>query len=420
MKNVYDIRYEKNLTYILPEKAYAETEPLTSEIYERTAVIIYLYYIDTLSVYYDYIDNIPIDIDIYILSSRQDVLTEISEHLNVLGRRNVQYFLKENRGRDVSALLVTGRDIVRRYQYICFLHDKKEHTAEEKHDIDLWIENLWGNQIGSSSYIDEILRLFESRNDLGILAPPEPIGDHCTTWFGYGWYGSYNITKKISDQLELNADIREDKPPITFGTVLWFRTIALQKLFEAEWRYSDFNDEYLGRDDYLSYGLERIFAYVAQDAGYETGIAMTISYAEKQTSYLQYATSTIMHEKDKFFPISEMSKINCYKRNYVKLVEFGKRNKSLYLYGAGRMGRFCFSLLRLEHVLPAGYIVSENKESAILDDIPVFLIDELERIQDIAVVITVDRLDIQEEIVAQLKKRRINNYIRFWNREEKW
>lgn len=416
MKNVYDIRYEKNLIYILTEKENPERTPLLQEIYKRAAIIVYLYYIDSLSVYYGYMDNIPSDIDIYIISSRQEVLDAVRKHIELSDRKNASYILKENRGRDVSALLVAGRNIIEKYQYVCFLHDKKEHLPQEKSDIDLWITNLWGNQIGSSDYIDEILRMFEQKEHLGILAPPEPIGDHCITWFGYGWHESYDITKQIAEQMALHADIRYDKPPITFGTVLWFRTKAIKKLFHIGWKYSDFEDEKLKDANYLSYGLERIFAYVAQDAGYDTATVMTKSYAEKQTGYLQYAITRIMHEKDAFFPISEISKLDIYKKNREKVLAFGKGAKRLYLYGAGQMGCFCLSMLRQEGIFPCGFIVSKGTDTSILCGIPVVLIDQLEEKQDIAVIITVERLDAQQEIVSILKSRKINDYIRFWDR----
>lgn len=415
MENVYDLRYKKNLIYILPERVCTEGEKLSSEIYARAAIIIYLYYMDTLPVYYAYMNNIPEDIDIYVISSREEVLAAVRAYGKRSNRGNISCILKENRGRDVSALLVTGRDIVQKYEYVCFLHDKKEHRPQEKTDIDLWIENLWGNQIGSAAFIDEILRTFERKEDLGILAPPEPIGDHCITWFGYGWHESYEITRQIADRMALNADIRRDKPPITFGTVLWFKTKALMKLFDMNWRFSDFHDEKLEDKNYLSYGLERIFAYVAQDAGYETGTVMSVSYAEKQTCYLQYAVNRIMHEKDEFFPISEISRLDAFKRNRNKVMAFAKENKTLYLYGAGQMGVFCLSMLRREGIFPVGWLITKGERGSVLCGIPVFLIDAPEIVPEIAVIITVEEGTAQEEIASRLKDRGICNYIRFWD-----
>ncbi len=414
MKNVYDIRYEENLTYILPQKAYSVSETISPAVYTETAVIIYLYYIDTLSIYYRYIDGIPLDIDIYIISSRENVLEEVRRHIRMMGRKKVTYIVKENQGRDVSALLITSSEIVKNYRYVCFLHDKKEHHKKIKEDILLWIENLWGNQIGNSNYINGILELFEKNENLGIIVPPEPIGEHFDAWYGYGWCKSFEITKAIANKLSLDADIRPDKPPITLGTVLWFRSKALQKLFDAEWKYSDFNDEDLNNDNYLSYGLERIYAYVAQDAGYDTGTAMTVSYAEKQTSYLQYAMNMIMHEADLFFPISKVRDLNIYKRNRRKILEFGRNNEKIYLYGAGKMGRFCLSILRLENILPMGYIVSESNGISRLEGLPVISSEEFDWQQDTAVIITVYDEEVQEEIENSLKGRACCNYIKLW------
>lgn len=154
---------------------------------------------------------------------------------------------------------------------MCFIHDKKEHKPATEKETKLWVENLWGNLIGSSSYIDSILGLLGENERLGILSPPDPIGDHFCTWYGFGWHDSYEITKKLADYLHLEADISEDKPPITIGTALWFKTAALRKLFETGWDYKDFDDHKLDDNNYLSYGIERIFAYVAQDVGFDTG-----------------------------------------------------------------------------------------------------------------------------------------------------
>ena len=64
VRNVYDIRYEDNLIYILPEQSSGIYQSALSEVYGKTVVIIYLFYMDTLSVYWPYIDGIPVEIDV--------------------------------------------------------------------------------------------------------------------------------------------------------------------------------------------------------------------------------------------------------------------------------------------------------------------------------------------------------------------
>lgn len=415
MKNVFDIRYEKNLIYVLSSPKERLSKNLDGEIYAKTAIILYLYYMDTLSVYWPYLDGIQNDIDVFIISSREEILEKVREHVSLSDRTYIQYILKENRGRDVSALLVTSADIVKRYEYVCFLHDKKEHCAEMKKDTELWIKNLWGNLINSASYIDNILQLFIENPKLGALAPPEPIGDHFRVWYGYGWGQSFDITKELVNRLKLNTDIVIEKPPITLGTALWFRSEALQKLLDFGWKYSDFDDERLKEQNYLSYGIERIFPFVAQDAGFETATVMTIEYARKQMSYLQYSISKLFAESEKFFPVTSICTLESYKMNRERAIHFAKQNnkKKLYLYGAGVFGRFCFSLLRAENILPYAYLVSSKNEDDLINGLPVYLYDT-EDLSESAVIITVSDKRMQKDIIKKLNTKRFNDYFVFW------
>lgn len=414
MKNAYDIRHEKNLIYILPLEVEAIQKSVNKESRSKAAVILYLYYLETLPVYWSYIDGIAADMDLYIISSREDVLAAVQEHINQSCRKRVRYILKENRGRDVSALLVTSAGIVRRYEYICFLHDKKEHSAEVKKDTDLWIENLWGNLLGSTGYIDRILQLFDQNPMLGVLAPPEPVGDHFCTWYGYGWHRSFDITKKLAEQLQLDTDLTAEKPPLTIGTALWFKREALQKLFDAGWRYEDFDDEGLKSQDYLSYGIERIFPYVAQDAGFETGTVMTAAYAEKQMNYIQYSASILFSEAKHFFPVSCISDLKRYRRSREMILHFARQRENLYLYGAGEMGRFCLSLLREANIFPCGFLVSKADGGGMVCGLPVHSIQDIEHIQECAVIITVFEEKARKEMIRNLKDRGIHDYRVFW------
>lgn len=411
MKNVYDIRYEKNLIYVRSSEQDILLPDIPDEVYQDTVIMIYLYYEDTLSVYWPYIDGIPEEIDVCLISSREEVLEEARKHLEAAGRGEVRYILKENQGRDVSALLVTGADIIKDYKYICFLHDKKEHGEEWKKDTEFWIENLWGNMIGSAGYIRHILGLFLKHPTVGVLAPPEPVGDHFNAWYGYGWNYSFEITEELVRMLELNTDIRPQKPPITLGTVLWFKKDALQKLFQYGWKYSDFDDEGLKTPHYLSYGIERIFSYVAQDAGYDTGTVMTEVYAAKQANYLQHAVSLFLKEAEVFFSVTTLVALECFKRNQRRVIEFAKRNKEVYLYGAGKIGQLCLSVLRKENIQPAGFIVSKSDGNSVVECLPVIELNRLECVQRKAVIITVYELETRRAIAGMLEERGCHNYI---------
>ncbi len=420
MKNVYDIKYEKCLSFIVPMKCGNNDSGIVGVKHDQIAIMLYLYYEDTLPEYFKYIDGIPHDIHICVISSRQDVLNAVKKHIYEGAKKDIEYILKENRGRDVSALLVAGNEVIKKYRYVCFIHDKKEHGSVTGAEIKLWIENMWGNLIGGGSYIDLVLKLFERNERLGILSPPDPIGDHFCTWYGFGWHGSYEITKKIAEQMHLQTDIVADKPPITIGTALWFRTAALKKLFEAGWDYKDFDDVKLEDSNYLSYGIERIFAYVAQDAGFDTGEVMTTEYARKQNNYLRYSTGRIFAEMMPFFPLPTVAAVENYKRNIPRLIEFIRKNRKVYLYGAGNMGKFCLSLLRKEGMKAEGFLVSGKPDSDKIDAIPAISILNMDLSDnlDVGIVITVAKPEIKMQMIEMLREKNFDNYFEFWKMDD--
>ncbi len=420
MKNVYDIKYEKCLSFIVPVKCGNDDFRTVRVNYNQVAIMLYLYYEDTLQEYFKYLDNIPDDIHVCVISSSQNVLDVVRQHSYEGTRKNIEFILKENRGRDVSALLIVGNEVIKKYQYVCFIHDKKEHGMVTGEETKLWIENMWGNLIGSGSYLDSILELFGKNEKLGVLSPPDPIGDHFCTWYGFGWHGSYEITKKIAEQMNLKTDIDEHKPPITIGTALWFRTTALKKLFEVGWDYKDFDDTKLEDSNYLSYGIERIFAYVAQDAGFDTGEVMTIEYAQKQNNYLRYATGRIFAEMMSFFPLPTVTAIENYRQNIPRLIRFMEKNREVYLYGAGNMGRFCLSLLRREGLEAKGFIVSSKPDSDKIDALPVMSIEDIDLSSsfDTGVIITVANPKMQVQMIKKLSEKNFSNYLEFWKLNE--
>ena len=123
MKNVYDIRYEKNLTYILSQEQEHPSENTDGGISAKTAVILYLYYIDTLTEYWPYLDGIQEGIDLYIISSREELLEKVREHMSLSGKAQIQYILKENRGRE------TVRGFLRK--------KSQKNTSPKKHICDI-------------------------------------------------------------------------------------------------------------------------------------------------------------------------------------------------------------------------------------------------------------------------------------------
>ena len=158
MKNVYDIKKDKNLNFILPKKKNLDN----SKQYmpeRKIAIIIHLHYLDTIRKYIKYIENIPLDMDVFFTFSDSRI-KEILLQTKVGRRNNYKFIEKQNRGRDISAFLVACRKNIINYEYICFVHDKKEKKQIYKEDTEKWIQCLWENMLGSTEYIENIITTF--------------------------------------------------------------------------------------------------------------------------------------------------------------------------------------------------------------------------------------------------------------------
>ena len=382
------------------------------KILMQSAIIIFLYYLEDVEKYQEYINNISKEIDVYIISSRQQLLNIVCE----MNRgKKFKYVLKEDaEGRDVAALLLEGKKIADQYKYVCFLHDKRAHYIEQKDDVNLWIKNIWGNLIGDNkTHIQQILNIFESNVNVGVLTPPDPIGESFCSWYGMGWHGSYDITKKITEILKLNCNISKDIPPLGLGTALWFRTTALEKLFRYPWVINDFNDSRLGDANYLSYGIERIFAYVAQDAGYDTGEVMTLEYAKIQTLIIKRETMEIYKRMYEFYPFLTVEKAKKAQKNMDRVLKVSK-GKKVYLYGAGVMGRFCLTNLRRRGIEPVAFLITEGGDTYV-DTLRVELIENWKADIESLIIITPINENVKREMEYNLKINKIKNYIKFWD-----
>ena len=269
MDNVYDIKVQNNLNFILPVGHRLGKSGFNKQR-KKAAIIVHLHYFDTIEYYLKYIEKIPDTIEILITTSSDEVRDRLCK-TKFRKQCNCRIIQKPNRGRDISAFLVACREEILKYEYICFLHDKKEKCELYKKDTEEWIRCLWENMIGSIEYIDNILLTFCENLNLGLLVPPSPLSDHFASAYLNTWYKNFYQTKKLVEQMNLACDLNEDKPPITLGSVFWARVSALKKLLEIEWKYEDFDEEPLKNEGTTSYAIERILAYVAQDAGYDTG-----------------------------------------------------------------------------------------------------------------------------------------------------
>ena len=327
----------------------------------RIAIVINLYYEETLDLYFQYINKLSDKIDIYIFSSNErteeKIAAEYVEYRNICVKR------KLNRGRDVSALLVAFKPYLDQYEYVCFLHDKKAKHGYLKKDLDFWNENLWGNMIFSNGYIYNAIQLMNNEN-YGILLPPKPIGQYMDSMYIGAWNDDFDNVKKLADELQLDVAITEaDTSLVAIGSAFWCKVKALKKLFDYNWTYESFVDEPMPDDGTISHAIERILGFVVVDAGYRVGTIMNQEYATKLIAILQ----------DKMELTYDWLWNNLGVKNTYQLEKFNgelevvscmfKKHREIYLYGAGLYGRKYLQRLEYWGYQVDGFIVSDGMKT---------------------------------------------------------
>lgn len=368
------------------------------------AVIICLYYEEQIHEYDRYIQNIPEDIAIYIISSKESILNKFENERYMKVKKN-------NRGRDISALLVCAESFIFKYDYVCFIHDKKEKCSNDEDYIKLWKRNLWSNMLESKQYIINILENFQNDKVLGMYVPFPPHKGDKGAWINGSWGRNYINTQKLADLLNLHVNISENEPPIALSTVFWARTCALKKLYGRKWKYEDFPAEPIKDDGEINHAVERILQYVVQDAGYEVKISMSSTFAAEFFQQLQGELSFLWTSLNNNFGIRNYSDIKNYWEKLEKIKTFKDNFDQIYIYGAGVRCRDCLKICRALNIKPQGIVVSEKNVENV-EGIPVMTVKKFEQSPSRGIIVAVVE-KYQEEIMAVLEKKKISNYILF-------
>lgn len=374
---------------------------------EKVAVVMALYYENDMEHYFKYLSIIPQGIDIFIISSNQVVLAKAM--LLKAKYLNLNVLEKENRGRDLSALLVAFRTYINDYDYLCFLHDKKSKHASLYNDLSLWIENLWGNMVPSAKYIEQVISILRGE-EYGVLLPPKPIGTYNDSMYADPWDNDFDNVLNLANMLHVEKTIRrEDKDMVSLGSVFWCRTKALDKLFVYPWDYSDFPEEPMPDDGTISHAIERIFGFVALDAGYKVKTILNSSYASKVISILQEKlqyTYDWLWKEEGIKNTHQLSLIYEEKEEISRIFNKG----DVYLYGAGDYGIQYLHKLEIWGYKPKAFVVSDGqRKSKTVCNLPVKELSEIENTKNAYFIITTN-LGLQEILVSTLEKNGIYNY----------
>lgn len=368
-----EIKKETAESYVLPTTM---NERKRKGKDSRTLIIIHLHYIEDIEWYYEYMRSIPTDLCDIIVTCSDDRVKDVLEEKNQ-GFLSIRYVQTQNRGRDVSAFLIAAKPMMQDYDYVCFLHDKKEKNKERYNDVLEWKRSLWENTIGTRAYIYNIIDLFDKNDEVGLLVPPIYIGDRFSAGYLNAWSKNFENTKQLCCMLGVHADLNIDESPIAIGTVFWARVSALKKLVQYEWKYEVFPEEPLADDGTISHAIERVLPYVVQDAGYSFGWVMTDKYAADYIQILRNALSKSFGILKEQYGLRYICELDSFNRMREQLIDFSKGYKHIYIYGAGIYGKDCLRLLKNSGIHVENFLVSDNTEGNKIDGVAVMSINEV-------------------------------------------
>lgn len=416
--NMVDLKKALHLEFVLPSNCRISNRILLQN--KKAAVIIHIYYKELVRECFNYIQEIPSEIDIFIFSSNRETRDAAIGIVSEKGFKNCKIYAKRNRGRDFSALLVAAKDIIKRYDYICFIHDKKSHEGRPITSGRTWMYEIWNCLLKNRDYIYNIIDTMEADRSLGLLVPPEPFHSGIIDNADRRWRKDFSWAIELTRKLGIKVCLDEKKNPVTLGTAFWCKSKALKALFNYDFVYEDFPDEPMPIDGTICHALERILGYIAQYEGYYTAYIMDSEIAgmrgTKLNTYIEGAMPIL---RNNFCLGLEdggiVFDVNSSERLYKKIKEllcFFIQYPKLYIYGAGVYGRRCFEVLRELDISVQSFIVTKRTENETkIFGIPIVAAEELIE-SDVGIIVALKK-EFRDEVIPFLKSKGYNNIMIF-------
>lgn len=380
--------------YIIP----SSERIMGSDKHFNAAVFIVLYYTDKIDKYKEYIKNVPEDIDVYIISSQVTILERFDSRFKKV--------LKDNRGRDISGLLVAAKPYVFNYDYICFVHDKKEKNNIGHDFINEWEKLIWESLLSSKYYIKNLLYTMEKNNEeyMGVMLPFNAKLNRFPT-------GSYDDNKEGVRTLSKKIGIQYDENdlPKTYATCFWCMPIMLKKLLRVDWKYEDFSDPSVNVEGDLNHSVERIFKYLLKDRGKKEAVCISDKYMVRNFANIKTGIS-FMWERLDSIGIVNMDEMTRFSEIINKIRDFSERHSEIYIYGAGKKAERVYKLSMISGIRIDGFIVSTlSKNSSKYLDHPV--VEYGEKISRESGIIIGVGIKLQEEVLKIIEDRGNQDYL---------
>lgn len=260
------------------------------------AVFIHAYYPEMIADMAQLAANIPAPHHLFVTTATEENKHTIEDYLVERGyaadAMDVRV-VEQNRGRDMSALFITFRDVIfaNRYEVALRLHSKRTPQVSPRVAEEFKM-HLFQNLVASRGYVSNLLDKIEAEPDIGLLMPP--IIHIGFSTLGHSWFNNFEGVRQLAEKMGLDVPLDSATPVAPNGTMYWFRTDALRRMFEWPWAWEDYNKEPHHFDGGLAHVQERLIAYCAQASGYRVISVMTPQSAARNYAKLEYKMQRLM------------------------------------------------------------------------------------------------------------------------------
>lgn len=256
----------------------------------EVAVFIHAFYAEMMPEFWELIQRLPCRFHLFVTTATEDNAALIEEFLQEHGLSPEAFTVRvveQNRGRDMSSLFITWRDIVLdgKYEVALRLHSKR--TPQVARQVgESFKDHLFENLVKTPGYVANVLDRLEAEPDIGLVIPPVIHVGFGT--LGHAWYNNKPTLAALAKQMYIDVPLDDFTPVTAYGTMYWFRTDALRKMFRWEWKWDDYNAEPHHIDGGLAHVQERLIGYCVQDAGYRVLQVMNPQLAARSYARLEY------------------------------------------------------------------------------------------------------------------------------------
>lgn len=373
--DISDIQRNLCLRYVIhPEKGF-------SDYVNHVIVVVFVEYKESTEIVLEYLGKLPLECNIKIFSDKPDIL----EVYKMMGMACKNIYTSS-----IEQLF----DELSQVDFVCILHDT-DITSNRRPSCTgkSYFYSIWENMLRDKEYLYGIIELFLKETRLGCLAPPQPNFAEYFGELGKGWDGKYKNVKALAEALGLTCQMSETKAPFRVSRNIWIRGKILKKLRR------------MAAEDYQY--LPYMWGYIAQNAGYYSGVVESVEYAAMNEINLQYYLNQIVNQVRRqygsFENFFEMKK----KIFSGALGEFCRRHPRVLIYGTGYIARM------YKDMIPnvEAFIVSDGrKKEREMDGIPVKYLSEVTLGGNYGIILCLDEKN-QAEVIPILKKYGIKNYI---------